>query len=123
MDTTNFYYYLYTIIPGPGYKSNSIYQKEQRNFVEKVRLQSRDNSARLAWVAGLFYSRNTQVARQAIGENFLANAPVVGVLGDPLSGVTDGPPFGPGTSALVNYFGVPLLSGSVSWTADFHTLD
>jgi outer membrane receptor protein involved in Fe transport len=122
-DTTNFYEYLYTITPGPGYKSNSLYQNTQRNFVEEVRLQSNDANARLTWVAGLFYSRNTQVANQAIGENFLANAPVVGVLGDPLSGVTDGPPFGAGTSAFVNYFGVSPLAGSVSWTAHFRTLD
>ena len=123
IDSTNFYEYLYTINPGPGYKSSSLYQNSQSNFVQEVRLQSTDTTARFTWVTGLFFSHNDQEATQSIGENFLANAPVVGVLGDPLSGVTNGVPFGAGTSAFVNYFGVPPLPGGVSWTANFRTID
>jgi outer membrane receptor protein involved in Fe transport len=76
-------------------------------------------------VVGLFYSHNRQEAGQVIAENFLNNAPVVEVTGLPpfLAGVAGGAPFGPGSSAPLNYFGVPLLPGSVSWTANIATLD
>jgi outer membrane receptor protein involved in Fe transport len=124
-DFTGFYNFLYMLAPQPrsGDKASSLYENSQRNFTQEVRLQSSDPDARLRWVAGLFYSKNDQEAGQAISNNFIANEPRVGVLGDPLSGVRDGSPFGPGSSALINYFGVPLGAGSILWSADFGTVD
>jgi iron complex outermembrane receptor protein len=124
-DFTAFYNFLYLIAPEPrpGDKAASLYENRQRNFTQEVRLQSSDPDARLKWVAGLFYSKNDQFASQAIANNFLANEPVVGVLGDPLSGVNDGPPFGPGTPAFINYFGIPMGPGSIMWSAQFGTVD
>jgi len=124
-DFTGFYEFLYLLAPQPrpGDKASSLYENSQNNFTQEVRLQSSDPDARLRWVAGVFYSKNDQKAGQSIGNNFIAKQPVVGVLGDPLSGVTNGPPFGAGTSAFINYLGVPLGAGSIMWSADFGTVD
>jgi iron complex outermembrane recepter protein len=124
-DFTGFYEFLYLLAPQPlpGDKSASEYTNSQGNFTEELRLQSSDPAARLKWVGGVFYSRNSQAAGQSIANNYLGNQPHLGILGDPLSGVTNGPPFGPGTPAEINYLGVPLDSGSVIWDAAFHTVD
>jgi outer membrane receptor protein involved in Fe transport len=122
-DATSLYEFLFVAPRNPGYKAAALTKNGQHNFVEEIRLQSTDANARLVWVAGAFYSRNRQDAYEEIGENFLANAPVVAVIGDPLKGVTNGPPFGNGASAFLNYYGVPPLAGAISWTASMHTVD
>jgi len=126
-DFTSFYDWLYAIAPAPqpGDKAAALYSNSQENFTQELRLQSADQSSRLDWVVGLFYSHDRQVAGQSIAENFITNAPVVEVSGLPsfLAGVAGGQPFGPGSSAALNYFGVPLLPGSVSWTANIATVD
>jgi iron complex outermembrane receptor protein len=125
IEFSNFYTFFYGIsrFAPPGHKAASVYRNSQQNFTQEVRLQSTDSDARLNWVVGAFYSRNKQGAQQRIGVNFLANAPVVGTFFDPQPGFTDGAPFGPGVSALENYFGVPVDPGSVLWGADFTTID
>lgn len=126
LEFSNFYSFFYGIsrFALPGNKAASVYRNSQQNFTQELRLQSSDSDARLNWVVGTFYSRNTQTAQQRIGVNFLANAtPAVGTFFDPQPGFTDGAPFGPGFSALENYFGVPIDPGSVMWGADFTTVD
>lgn len=93
----------------PGFKASSLYEVAQENFVQELRLQSTDREARLRWVVGGFYSKNKQNTDQAISDNFLGKLPVV--FGVP----ANGPPFGPGTSAVVNAFGVPLLPNEVDY--------
>ncbi len=48
-------------IPGAnGYRSPATVDNGQRNFTQEFRLQSVDDSAKLTWTAGLFYSVNKQ---------------------------------------------------------------
>lgn len=101
-----------------GYKSMSLYQVEQKNFVQELRLQSNDPSSRLNWVAGAFYSNNTQTSAQDIRNNFVAKLPVLPLYG----GVAGGSPFGPGSSAIENAFGVPLIPGTNSSYNEFRDL-
>ena len=126
-DNTDLYEFLYAIAPTPrpGDKAASIYTNAQQNLTQELRLQSSNDQARLNWVFGLFFAHDRQQAGQSIAENFMMNAPVIELIGLPpsLAGVTGGSPFGPGSSALLNYFGVPLLPGSISWTANIATVD
>ena len=48
-------------LPGlPDYTSTALITNRQANFTQEVRVQSADPAARLNWVAGIFYGRNTQ---------------------------------------------------------------
>ena len=113
------------VYPPLGWKAMSEYNNTQQNFVEELRLQSRDESARLTWVAGAFYSHQKQNANQPINENFLINSPWVGFYptawGYGYYGVNGGPPFysncgvpGPCTAAQ-NFFGDNMLPNAVSF--------
>jgi iron complex outermembrane recepter protein len=124
-DFTRYYLWFYGVSEHPraGDKASSLYQNAQSNFVQEVRLQSIDDTARLTWVAGAFYSDSKQRGKQDIGVNFLPNAPFVGAFFLPFGGTPDGPPFGPGHSAFENYFGLPPDPGSSLWRIDFRTRD
>jgi outer membrane receptor protein involved in Fe transport len=124
-DFTQYYSWFYGVADyaRAGDKASSRYQNTQGNFVQEVRLQSNDDTARFTWVAGAFYSDSRQRGKQNIGVNFLANAPFVGAFFLPFGGETDGPPFGPGHSAFENYFGVPPEAGSSLWRIDFRARD
>ncbi|MBC2668434.1 TonB-dependent receptor [Novosphingobium piscinae] len=98
--------------PPIGYKSASLYEVGQKNFVQEVRLQSSNPSARLRWVVGGFFSSNKQTAQQNIFNNFVDRLPVV------FGAAAGGSPFGPGTSAIVNALGVPQLPGGGSYSED-----
>ena len=63
-----------------GWKAMALYNDAQGNFVEELRLQSKDSTAPLTWVAGAFYSHDRQSASEPISENFLINSPWVGLL-------------------------------------------
>lgn len=102
--------------PPLGYKSASLYEVGQENFVQEVRLQSADPSSRLRWVIGGFFSANKQTAQQNIFNNFVDKLPVV------FGAAAGGSPFGPGTSAIVNALGVPQLPGGGSYSED-RTID
>lgn len=123
-DYTRYYYRYMTqqFIPPPGARANSDFTNKQRNFVQEVRLQSAHPESPLQWVVGAFYSRNIQQDRQPISENFTANLPVISFGGIPY-GVTDGEPFGPGSTAFLNTFGAPLLPGSVSYDENRHVIE
>lgn len=123
-DYTRYYYRYMTqqFIPPAGARAHSDFANKQRNFVQEIRLQSAQAESALQWVVGGFYSRNVQTARQPISENFTANLPVISFGGVPY-GVADGEPFGPGSTAFLNTFGVPLLPGSVSYDENRHLVE
>ena len=129
LDFSQYYLWFYgitdTAFPQAGQKASSLYHNSQYNFVQEVRVQSNDASSRFNWVAGAFYSDDTQVAMQDIGVNFLANAPTVGWFFLPqfLHATTDGPPLGPGHSAFENWFGVLMDPASDMWSINFRTRD
>ena len=105
--------------PTMGWKSMSRYGNTQGNLVQELRLQSKDQTAKLTWVVGGFYAHNRQTAEQPISQNFLMNANWVGFY--PTSwdwgyyGVNDGAPFGPGHTAAQNFFGDNMLPNGVSF--------
>ncbi len=104
-----------TYVP-EGWKGMSQYNNEQQNFVQEIRLQSADDE-RLRWVAGVFYSDLDQKAHQPINHNFLINASWVGfyptAFGWGYYATDDGEPFGPGSTALQNFFGDNTLDNAV----------
>jgi iron complex outermembrane recepter protein len=129
-DFTNYYVGFYAATPDkfprPGDKSSSLYDNSQKNLVQELRLQSNDNDARLTWVAGLFFEQAKQQGIQDIGENFLVKAPRVGWFFLPgfLHAVNDGDPYGPGSTAYRNWFGVTADPTTSSiWSIDFGAKD
>jgi len=123
-DYTRYYlrYLASQLVPAPGFKAVSDFTNNQKNFVQELRLQSNDSASALNWVLGAFYSHSVQTDTQPIAENFSANLPAI-VFGGVPFGVTDGEPFGPGTSAFLNTFGTPLLPGSVSYNENRHVVE
>ena len=63
-----------------GWKGMALYNNAQENFVEEIRLQSKNDAAALTWVAGAFFSHNTQSASEPISTNFLHEFALGGVL-------------------------------------------
>jgi iron complex outermembrane receptor protein len=54
-------------LPGFGpYVSSNLITNSQQNFTQEFRIQSSDPSARLNWVAGVFYAYNTQSSAEEI---------------------------------------------------------
>jgi iron complex outermembrane receptor protein len=103
-------------VPAPGDDSPSSYLDTQKNLDEEFRIQSTDPNARLKYVFGAFYSDERQESNQVVYPNFFTTAPTF------LTGVANGPPFGPGTSAFVNYYGETLQNG-YSYYGDLKTHD
>jgi outer membrane receptor protein involved in Fe transport len=102
-------------VPSPGDRGITHLDDRQNILTQEVRLQSSDREARLSWVVGGFYSHNNQASIQSESQNFTYYAPFI------YGGVTDGPPFGPGTPAYINALGVPPLANGTSYYADFRT--
>ena len=115
-DYTRYYWRYMTqgFVPQAGARANSDFGNTQKNFVQELRLQSGNPDLPFQWLVGVFYSDNVQQARQPISQNFTANLPVISFGGIPF-GVADGEPYGLGSTAFLNTFGVPLLPGSVSY--------
>jgi outer membrane receptor protein involved in Fe transport len=113
--------------PPLGWKSMARYDNAQGNFVQEIRLQSKDATARLSWVAGAFYSRDRQSAAEPINQNFLINSPWVGfyptALGYGYYGVDGGYPFGPGYTAAQNFFGDTMLPNAVSFLGTWRSVE
>jgi outer membrane receptor protein involved in Fe transport len=60
-------------LPGFGfYESTNYITNSQENFTQEFRLQSADPDARLTWVAGAFYSRQSQLSIEEINDPQLA---------------------------------------------------
>ncbi len=115
-----------TYLPG-GWKTMALYNNAQKNFVEEIRLQSNDASARLTWVAGLFFSHDKQTASEPISHNYLVNASWVGFyptnFGIGYYGVNNGAPFGPGSTAFQNFFGDNAYPNGVSFLGIWETIE
>lgn len=103
-------------LPGPGDVAISTVDNTQRNFTQELRLQSNTDGP-LTWVIGGFYSRNKQTAEQLSQTNFLPLLPTV------FGAQNDGPPFGPGYSAFVNFYGQEQLNGTGSYYSNFKAVD
>ncbi len=99
-----------------GWKGMSQYNNAQQNWVQEIRLQSADEE-RLRWVAGAFWSNLEQKAHQPINHNFLIGASWLGfyptAFGYGYYATNDGDPFGPGSTALQNFFGDNTLANAV----------
>jgi iron complex outermembrane receptor protein len=54
--TYAFFGLLPTIYPGPGDAGYAVFQDNQRNFYQEVRLSSSDSASRFVWSTGVFYS-------------------------------------------------------------------
>jgi len=113
--------------PTEGWRSMALYNNGQKNFVEEIRLQSNDQDARFTWLAGLFFSHNKQTASEPISQNFMEDASWVGFyptnFGYGYYGVTNGSPFGPGSTAYENFFGTGPLPNSVSFLGIWETVE
>lgn len=115
-------------VPVAGDFAISPQTNTQHNFTEELRVQSANPNARFSWVVGGFYTHNKQRSEQNSMVNFvslvpsIANATVPGYP-TPLPAVNNGPPFGPGYSAYVNYYGMLPLNGVTTYYADLQTLD
>ena len=130
-DFSQYYLWFYAVNPGAfpyptaGQKGSSIYRNTQKNFTQEFRIQSTDDDARLTWVAGMFYARNRQGGSQRIPTNFNALQPVVGWFFIPpfLRASNGGAPFGAGSSAFKNWFGVGPDPDYSMWGIKFNTTD
>jgi outer membrane receptor protein involved in Fe transport len=92
-------------VPKPGDKASYDFTPTQRNLTEEIRFQSRDQSARLTWVVGGFFSQMKQKNQLAIGANMFSTL-------SPINGSTSTAPFGAAYSAFTNYYGIPMLPNS-----------
>ncbi len=83
----------------------SDHHQRQKNLTQELRFQNTDTSSRLQYVGGLYYEKKKQRSSQGVDSNFI-------MLRNPYyTAVNDGAPFGPGTSAFVNYYGMDGLTG------------
>lgn len=98
-------------VPAAGDRAITYFTNGQDNFVQEVRLQSDNSGGRFTWVIGGYYSATKQVGTQEAHPNFIGTINSLG------GAVTNGPPFGPGYGAFVNYYGIDLING-VSYRSD-----
>jgi len=131
-DFGQYYLWFYAVNPGQTFpypladqKGSAIYRDSQQNFTQEFRLQSTDQSARLTWVAGVFYAHNRQAGSERIPTNFDLLAPHTGWFFIPsfLWAVDGGPPGGPGSSSFENWFGPTQEPDYSMWSLRFTTLD
>ncbi len=52
----------------PNYQARVFITNQQQNFTQEFRLQSNDPTARLTWVAGVFFQSNRQVSTEEIND-------------------------------------------------------
>ena len=94
--------------PQPGDHGLDYLTDHTDNYVQEVRLQSPNPDARFHWLAGFFYSHDKQVSLEDEGVNFIQNASSIYFVGK------NDDPF-PGTSAMLNAFGVNILPDLVTY--------
>lgn len=116
-------------VPAPGDFAVSPAENLQQDITQEFRVQTPEPIFdRINVVSGLFYTRNRQTGIQDSEPNFIstvasiANQQVPGVPNIPPA-VNNGPPFGPGYSAYINYYGIGLLNGVTSYWARISTLE
>lgn len=116
-------------MPRPGDAGWSQNSNKQRVWTQEVRLQSTPEfSDKLKLIVGGFYQDADQWNRQISYNNFIdrsASIAVAAVPGypTPAPAVTNGAPFGPGSSAFVNYYGVPLIDGIYQYDVTLSSTD
>jgi iron complex outermembrane receptor protein len=66
--------------PAPGDRGYGLFQDNQRNFYEEIRLASNDTNARVLWSTGLFYSHLSENAPEGIVDPTL-NSEVIAYTG------------------------------------------
>lgn len=86
----------------PGYYANSPQVNTQQNFTQELRAQSSDQGARLTWVAGLYYNKSKQSAKELDNDPFFGD--YYGL-------------------SIEQLFGEPLLNGQTIYLDDFHDID
>lgn len=108
----------------PGDKADADRSAGYDNVVEEMRVAFNDPDSRFSGTAGVFYSSDREVANQYSLSNYFFAVPATGtttVIGPNTypGGVTNGPPFGPGYSAWINYFGqqLPTFNAATSPTS------
>ncbi|WP_183030051.1 TonB-dependent receptor [Altericroceibacterium spongiae] len=104
-------------VPQPGNFSYANYINRQENWTQELRLQPTDSDGPFNWIAGLFYQHADQVAEQPVRSNFMGQLPRL------YGAVQDGAPFGPGSSAYLNWYGQDPIDGVLTWYGHFRTLD
>jgi iron complex outermembrane receptor protein len=104
-------------VPEPGDLSDGNYINSQHNITQEIRLQPTDTQGRLDWTAGFFFQRAAQLAAEGAYSNF------VGLLPRVLGAVDNGQPFGAGSSAYVNWYGLEPLDGTETWYGHFLSVD
>jgi iron complex outermembrane recepter protein len=77
-------------------------------FTQEVRLQSTDNDARLKYVVGLYYSKDSVNTESRVYDPYMGTLISQGPLGPILCGATT-------DSCVTNLFGVPLYQGLYSF--------
>jgi outer membrane receptor protein involved in Fe transport len=106
-------------IPGAqGYRSPATVENRQRNFTQEFRLQSVDDTARLTWTAGLFYSVNKQEYLEEIHDPQLGDflkAIYVGTGNTTASGGTNPADY------IIDYFGIGYDPGYPTDSYFLHT--
>jgi iron complex outermembrane receptor protein len=104
-------------VPKPGDKAQTYIHNQQNNLTAELRIQSPNPDARLNWQVGVFSAWDREMNVQNIHENFFATLqrvslpPVPGFA--PTAGVPNGAPYGPGSTALENFFGIDMLNGKL----------
>jgi len=116
-------------LPNPGDAGFSQNANSQKNWTQELRIQSSPEfSQRIKLIAGGFYQHSDQYNRQISYNNFIDRSPSIAVAAvngfpTPAPAVNNGAPFGPGYSAFVNYYGVPLIDGIYQYDVTLKTVD
>jgi len=97
----------------PGDKADGIRSSNYNNVTQEIRLQFDNPAFWIRGTVGYYYGNFRQEANQYSLANYFSNLSATGassvVAGVTYpGGVTNGPPFGPGYSAWINYFGMEL---------------
>ncbi|HVW68983.1 MAG TPA: TonB-dependent receptor [Steroidobacteraceae bacterium] len=95
----------------PGYNDQA-----NHYFTQEVRLQSTDNDARLKYVVGLYYSKNSTNAESKVYDPYMGTLISQGPLGPLVCGAT-------AASCITNLFGVGLLNGQYSFFSNAGVYD
>lgn len=105
------------LTPGDGDLSDANYINKQHNITQEVRLRPASTGGPFDWTVGLFFQRAAQLAQEGVYSNF------IGYTTD-YYGLTPGSqPFGPGSSAYVDYWGEEPLNGTETWFGHFLSID
>jgi len=109
----------YALKPAPQLYDYAVsdHHQRQQNITQELRIQTSDASSPLQFVGGLYYEKKKQRSIQGVDTNYLSLRDTVGIA------TNGGAPFGPGTSAYINFFGMDPINGTQSYYANFFAVD